>query len=90
MDFFGVLPRKSKQTPNAVPPLCGSQNVGAKLHVREGISPDRNLRSLNVPDPVGTFLPLWRQGGALSASKEVGILGQLGGWLRGSHPLKSA
>ena len=28
----------------------GSQNVGAKLHVREGKSPDHKLRSLNLPD----------------------------------------
>ena len=53
MDFFGFLTRKSKQTPNAAQLFYGSQNVGAKLHVREGISPDRNLRSLNVLNFVG-------------------------------------
>ena len=89
MDFFGALPRKSKQTPNAAQLFYGSQNVGAKLHVREGISPDRNLRSLNVPPQAGPD-SVFSDEGVLSASKEVEILKQLGGWLRGSHPLKSA
>lgn len=29
-------------------PLYGSQNMGDKVHAREGNSPDRQLRSLNV------------------------------------------
>ncbi len=52
----------------------GSQTVGAKLHCREGNSPDRQLRS---------------QSGGL-VGKEVELLRQPGGWLRSSHPLKKA
>ena len=35
------------QTPNAVNPEIGSQNMWAKLCIRKGNSPDRLLRSLN-------------------------------------------
>ena len=52
----------------------GSQTVGAKLHSQEGNSPDCRLRSLSQTK--------WK--------KEVRFLWQLGGWLRSSHPLKSA
>ena len=37
----------SNQTPNAAKMLRGSETVGAKLHCREGNSPDRRLRSLS-------------------------------------------
>src|SRR5581483_9145326 len=53
---------------------AGSEGVGAKLHVREGNNPDRQLRPLS----------------AGSVEKEVGPLRQPGGWLRSSHPGKSA
>jgi hypothetical protein len=41
---------------------------------QEGNSPDRQIRTLNF----------------ILVGKEVDFLRQLGGWLRGSHPLKSA
>ena len=40
-------PTKTNQTPNAVGPESGSQNMWAKLCVRKGNSPDRPLRSHN-------------------------------------------
>ena len=39
--------RAINQTPNTRLSFPGSQAVGAKLHGREGKSPDRSLRSLN-------------------------------------------
>ena len=56
-------------------PRCinGSQTAGAKLRGREGKSPDHHLRS---PNP-------------RSVLKVVIVHRQIGGWLRGSHPLKS-
>jgi hypothetical protein len=39
--------RAINQTPNAEKFKYGSQAVGAKLHGREGKSPDRRLRSPN-------------------------------------------
>jgi len=48
--------------------------MGAKLHIQKGNSPNRSLRSPN----------------ASSVGKDVKFLEQLGGWLRSSHPLKSA
>jgi len=39
--------RLINQTPNTRRYKLGSQTVGAKLHGREGKSPDRRLRSLN-------------------------------------------
>jgi hypothetical protein len=70
-DFFGILSRKSYQTPNAVRLFYGSQNVGAKLHVREGINPDRNLRSLNIP----VLLEL----GSFSSENDPGTLSAIKG-----------
>ena len=58
------------QTANAMCQVQSSQNVGDKVHVRKGNSPDQQLRPQNVN----------------SVEKEVGTLGQLGGWLRSSHP----
>ena len=40
-------PTNRNQTPNAVGPEIGSQNMWAKPCVREGNSPDRLLRSPN-------------------------------------------
>jgi hypothetical protein len=51
-----------------------SEPVGDNLHGREGNNPDHRLRSLSE-DSVG---------------KDVGLQKQPGGWLRSSHPLKSA
>ncbi|PYM63749.1 MAG: hypothetical protein DMD79_07940 [Candidatus Rokuibacteriota bacterium] len=75
LDGLGVLPDYRSQ------PNCecrafkrGSQTAGDKLRRREGNNPDRQLRSLS-PGLVG---------------KDVGSPRQPGGWLRGSHPLKSA
>ena len=48
--------------------------MGDNLHGREGNNPDHRLRSLSE-DSVG---------------KDVGLQKQPGGWLRSSHPLKSA
>ena len=75
LDGLGVLPDYQTQ-PNF---KChyfdgGSQTAGDKLRRREGNSPDRQLRPRN-PGLVG---------------KDVGSQRQPGGWLRGSHPLKSA
>jgi hypothetical protein len=46
--------------------------VGAKLHSREGNSPDRQLRSQSVD----------------SVEKDVGLQRQPGCWLRSSHTFK--
>jgi hypothetical protein len=55
-------------------PSRASEAVGAKLHGREGNNPDRQLRP--------------RSSG--SVAKDVRAPRQPGGWLRSSHPLKSA
>ena len=62
------------QTPNTIDIIYGSQAVGDKLHCREGNNPDRQLRSLSMG----------------LVTKDVTLHRQLGGWLRSSHPLKSA
>jgi hypothetical protein len=51
-----------------------SETVGANIHCREGNNPDRQLR----PPSDG------------SVEKVVAPRRQPGGWLRSSHPLKSA
>ena len=43
-------------------------------YAQKGNSPDRQIRTPN----------------STLVEKEVEFLGQLGGWLRGSHPLKNA
>ncbi len=48
--------------------------MGSKFHSLEGKSPDRRLRPQNRN----------------YSEKEVELLGQPGGWLRSSHPLKIA
>src|SRR5215216_5047634 len=66
------LPTPTKpRMPRACPTR---ETVGAKLHSREGNSPDRQLRS--------------RSPG--SVAKDVRAPRQPGGWLRSSHPSKSA
>jgi hypothetical protein len=54
--------------------IMAVRTIGLSLCVQEGNSPDRQIRTLNFT----------------SVGKEVEFLKQLGGWLRGSHPLKSA
>ena len=54
--------------------VLGSQTVGDKVHGQKGNSPDHQIRSQNL-----------RQ-----VEKEVETRKQLGGWLRSSHPKKSA
>jgi hypothetical protein len=51
-----------------------SETAGANFRRREGNNPDRQLRSPNNS----------------SVDKDVKLLKQPGGWLRSSHPLKSA
>ena len=49
LDGLGVLrSTKPNQTPNAINFYCRSQSTGDKFRGREGKSPDRQLRSLNV------------------------------------------
>ena len=62
------------QTPNACLVDPGSETAGDKLRRQKEKSPDHQLRSLTT----------------ISVGKEVGVPQQPGGWLRSSHPLKSA
>ena len=48
MDYGAYKLTESNQTANAIDPQSGSQTVGAKLHRREGNSPDYRLRSLTL------------------------------------------
>ena len=48
--------------------------MGDNVHARKEKSPDRQLRSQNLYE----------------VGKDVELSKQLGGWLRSSHPLKSA
>ena len=48
--------------------------MGDNVHTGEENNPDRQLRSQNL----------------CSVGKDVELSKQLGGWLRSSHPLKSA
>ena len=65
-------PTKLNQTPNACGPEPGSQNMWAKLCVREGNSPDRPLRSRSP----------------CRVAKDVRLPRQPGCWLRSSHSFK--
>ena len=69
-----LLGTNSSRTPNTVDVYSGSESAGDKLRRREGDSPDRRLRS--------------RSG--CEVGKDVESHRQPGGWLRSSHPLKSA
>ncbi|GFR38382.1 hypothetical protein PRECH8_16780 [Insulibacter thermoxylanivorax] len=48
MDAGPARVTKFSQTPNASYELSGSQTVSAKIHRREGKSPDQQLRSRSV------------------------------------------
>ena len=65
-------PTDTNQTPNAAGSEAGSQNMWAKLCVREGNSPDRPPRP---PSPC-------------RVAKDVRLPRQPGCWLRSSHPFK--
>ena len=65
-------PTKANRTPNTQGPEPGSQNMWAKLCVREGNSPDRPPRP---PSPC-------------RVAKDVRLPRQPGCWLRSSHPFK--
>ena len=65
-------PTNADQTPNTHGPQPGSQNMWAKLCVREGNSPDRPPRP---PSPC-------------RVAKDVRLPRQPGCWLRSSHPFK--
>ena len=65
-------PTKANRTPNTQGPEPGSQNMWAKLCVREGNSPDRPPRP---PSPC-------------RVAKDVRLRRQPGRWLRSSHPSK--
>ena len=65
-------PTKTNRTPNAAGQEPGSQNMWAKLCVREGNSPDRPLRSRSP----------------CRVAKDVRLPRQPGCWLRSSHPFK--
>ena len=54
--------------------IHSSQCMGDNVHTREENNPDHQLRSQNLCD----------------VGKDVELSKQLGGWLRSSHPLKSA
>jgi hypothetical protein len=75
LDWLGGFPlTKPNQTPNAGTSQWGSRTAGNEIRRREGKNPDHQLRSSS-------------QG---SVENDVGVLRQPGGWLRSSHPLKSA
>ena len=74
LDGLGVLPDYQTQSNSECHTLKhGSQTTWDKLRGREGNNPDRQLRSLSM-SLVGNDVEKQRQPG---------------GWLRGSHPLKS-
>ena len=62
------------QTPNAKVSMFSSQCMGDNVHTQKEKNPDRQLRSHNI----------------CLVGKDVELSKQLGGWLRSSHPLKSA
>ena len=62
------------QTPNAMVSMLRSQRVGDNVHTRKEKSP-------RSPIKVPKFV---------LSGKGCRVVKQLGGWLRSSHPLKSA
>ena len=74
MDAGGYGRTKSNQTANTITPKRGSETTGEKFRGREGKSPDPQLRPQSYA----------------KCDKDVTMPGQPGGWLRSSHPLKSA
>ena len=74
MDEGGVDRTKFNQTPNISSLELRSETAGEKFRGQKGNSPDLQLRSLSY----------------VKCNKDVMMPGQPGGWLRSSHPLKSA
>ena len=75
LDWLGGFPlTKPNQTPNANRLEHGSATTGDEIRGREEKNPDHRLR----PSSQG------------SVENDVGVFRQPGGWLRSSHPLKSA
>src|SRR5919197_3280257 len=74
LDGRGAARLPTPTQPRKPPAGTASETVGAKLHRREGNNPDRQLR----PRSPG------------SVAKDVRAPRQPGGWLRSSHPSKSA
>ena len=74
MDEGGVDRTKFNQTPNIITLELRSETAGEKFRGQKGNSPDLQLRSLSY----------------VKCNKDVMMPGQPGGWLRSSHPLKSA
>ena len=74
MDEGGVDRTKFNQTPNITSYELRSETAREKFRGQKGNSPDLQLRSLSY----------------VKCNKDVMMPGQPGGWLRSSHPLKSA
>ena len=74
MDEGGVDRTKFNQTPNIITQEITSETMREKFHGQKGNSPDPQLRSQSY----------------VKCNKDVMMPGQPGGWLRSSHPLKSA
>lgn len=74
MDEGGVDRTKFNQTPNIITQEITSETMREKFHGQKGNSPDPQLRSQSY----------------VKCNKDVMTLEQPGGWLRSSHPLKSA
>ena len=74
MDEGGVDRTKFNQTPNIMKSELTSETMREKFHGQKGNSPDLQLRSQSYA----------------KCNKDVMTPGQPGGWLRSSHPLKSA
>ena len=74
MDEGGVDRTKFNQTPNIMKSEFTSETAREKFRGQKGNSPDLQLRSLSY----------------VKCNKDVMMPGQPGGWLRSSHPLKSA
>ena len=78
-ELGGLALTKLNQTPNASVWSSNrlehnSRTAGDEIRSQKGNSPDHRLRSPSVR----------------SVGNDVGLLKQPGGWLRSSHPLKSA
>ena len=74
MDEGGVDRTKFNQTPNIMKSEFTSETAREKFRGQKGNSPDLQLRSQSYA----------------KCNKDVMTPGQPGGWLRSSHPLKSA
>ena len=74
MDEGGVDRTKFNQTPNIITQEFTSETMREKFHGQKGNSPDPRLRSQRY----------------VKCNKDVMTPKQPGGWLRSSHPLKSA